>query len=100
MRGTITVGKVELNGDRFCLVVAREDIPVTLYEYKILHYLMTHKGEMQTYDQIISAYRGVEALTSSRGLYTHVSNINRKIGFRFIESIRGIGYIVRKEATA
>lgn len=99
MIGTITVGKIELNGSRLCVVVAGEDIPVTLSEYRILHCLMTNKGETQTYDQITDAYRGEASPVRPKNLTMYISRINQKIGFRFIESVRGVGYLVREEAT-
>jgi len=100
MRDTITVGTVELNGDRFCVVVAHADIPVTLDQFKILHCLMTNKGQILTPQHISDAYRGREGLAVTRNVAAHVSRINQKIGFRFITSVRGVGYRVQDEATA
>ena len=99
MRDTITVGNVELNGGRFCVVVAGEDIPVTLQQFKILRCLMMNRGVILTPEQISDAYREIEGLAATRNVAVHVSRINHKIGFRFIESVYGIGYMVREEAT-
>lgn len=99
MRDTVTVGNVELNGDRYCLVVANEDIPVTLYQFRILYCLMLNKGDALTYDQLIDAYKGGDAVANLRTISNHVSRINQKIGFRFIKSVSGVGYMVREEAT-
>lgn len=74
-------------------------IGLTRLEYRILYYMMQHKGMVVTTDQIYRDTWGEEVMPGADNtVAVHISHIRKKLractGRRFIEPIRGVGYIM------
>ena len=97
-QGTLRVGDLELNEDRW--TVRRADVPVELSptEFRLLAYLMRNQGLMLTRRQLLENVWGWEYAGQSQVLETYVSYLRHKLdplGPPLIYTQRGVGYSLR-----
>ena len=69
-----------------------EPIDLTTTEFQIVAMLARHAGRVFTRAQLLDAARGSSAEVFDRAIDSHVKNIRRKLGARYVESVYGIGY--------
>jgi two-component system phosphate regulon response regulator PhoB len=81
--------KVHVNG---------KPLDLTLIEFKLLHLLATHKGDVIERDVILKNVWGYTELVRTRTLDTHVKRIREKLGdeAEWLQTSRGYGYVFRK----
>lgn len=105
LRRTMSVGPEELRYKDIALDLKEHTVSVggeivyfTLREFEILQELMQSPGEVITRKSLITKLWGYDFYDDSRIVDTHMKNIRKKLGiYDYIETIRGIGYKLRKE---
>lgn len=76
-------GKVTLNG---------EPVKLTAQEYKLLSYLMHHKGKVVSRTELIEHIYDQDFDRDSNTIEVFVTRIRKKLGADVISTIRGLGY--------
>lgn len=68
--------------------------PVSLSrrEYAILHALMAHPGRIFSKSQIEEKLYGWQEEVESNAVEVHIHHLRAKLGFRLIQTVRGLGY--------
>jgi len=91
----ITIGEVQV--DTVGKGVSLSGVPVVLTarEYAIVELLALRRGAVVTKTQIYDHIFDENEDTMSNLLEVHVSNIRKKLGKDFIETRRGLGYIIQ-----
>jgi len=71
-----------------------EDIKLTNMEFRILHFLASHRGWAYTRTQIVSAVRGEDFAVTDRSVDTIIVGLRKKLGkhAHYIETVRSVGY--------
>ncbi|HKU19145.1 MAG TPA: response regulator transcription factor [Candidatus Saccharimonadales bacterium] len=93
-------GNVFMSGPLALDVVSKEvkvaDKPahLTAKEFQLLEYLLRHKGEVVSKDQLLDHVWADEARVQHNTVETFVANVRKKIGETIIETVRGHGYKV------
>ena len=90
-------GDVSVDFKKHEVVRAGEKLHLTLSEYKVLKYLIEHRGETVTRDDLLDE-AWEDAVVSPRTIDPHIVHLRKKIekdpsNPEFIQSVRGIGYI-------
>ncbi len=91
---TLTSGEFSLD------VVAKEahtagkPVHLTAKEFQLLEYLLRHKGEVVSKDQLLDHVWTDEARVQHNTVETFVANVRKKIGEEVIQTMRGHGYKV------
>lgn len=74
-------------------------IELTPKEFELLYYLIQHKGEVRTREDIITDVWGYEFVGDTNIVDVYIRYLRQKIekGFpgKFIHTIRGVGYLVK-----
>lgn len=88
------IGDLEINHARHACTIAGEVIQLTLAEYRLLHYLISHPGHAFTRQDLLPHVVGEGVYVIDRNIDVHVRNLRRKIGdyAPCIVTVRGIGY--------
>lgn len=75
----LTVGELMLDSKTH--TVNKQGTPISLSptEYEILYFLMLHKGEFVSFDQIYQAVWQRSSLGDVRALFVHISHLRQKI---------------------
>lgn len=66
----------------------------TATEFRLLHFLASHRGRVFTRDQLLNRIIGEDANVIDRNIDVHIRAIRKKLGESqyLIETIRGVGY--------
>jgi two-component system phosphate regulon response regulator PhoB len=79
---------------KFQLSIDGSPIELTKSEFKILHFLASHRGWVYTRYQIVDAIRGDKYVVTERAIDVQVTGLRKKLGNHadLIETVRGVGY--------
>lgn len=92
------VGDISLDVNRGMVFCGGRPVELSGRKYQILEYLMHHKGQILTRDQIHEGVWGESTLVVSNSVDVHVSHLRKKLEEfspkRSILSIRGRGYLM------
>jgi len=74
-------------------------VELTPKEYELLFYLIQHKGEVRTREDIISDVWGYEFVGDTNIVDVYIRYLRQKLekgfGTKFIHTIRGVGYLAK-----
>jgi two-component system OmpR family response regulator len=74
------------------VVVSKQPVHVTAKEFQLLEYLLRHKREVVSKDQLLDHVWADEARVQHNTVETFVANLRKKIGDDIIQTVRGHGY--------
>lgn len=91
--GTILeAGELELDTVAKAVRVDGHDIHLTAKEFQLLAYLLLHKGEVLSKDQLLDHVWADEERVQHNTVETFIANVRKKIGNDIIQTVRGYGY--------
>ena len=96
-----TFGDVELNFKKYSARKSGQALDLSAREFEILHYLIRHRGEIVTRDQLLDEVWGYDSSPITRTIDNHIARLRQKIerdpskpqhiitvhrlGYRFVE---------------
>lgn len=83
---------VRLDEDAHKVWVDDNLLDLTAIEFDLLRTLMAHSGQALTREQLLEHVWGLDYFGEIRVVDVHIGHIRKKLGDRFIETVRGIGY--------
>lgn len=85
---------LSVDADNYKVMVAGEEVSLTLKEFELLKLLLKHRGTVLTRDRIIETVWGYEFGGETRTVDVHIRTLRIKLGTAgaYIETVRGIGY--------
>lgn len=94
---TVVFGDVEVILDENRCIKAGEEVSLTLKERQILMELIDAQGITVIRADIIETVRWEDAIFESDGkLDVYIANLRKKLGKELIETVKGVGYRVKK----
>jgi DNA-binding response OmpR family regulator len=99
-RGTQAIRHLDLTLEPGSLTVRRGDETIRLSqrECAVLLDLLEHRGTALSRARLEENLYGWNEEVESNAVEVHVHNLRRKLGADLIKTIRGVGYLIRKEA--
>ena len=96
----LTVGDIELNMATHEVTRAGRQIDLTVTEYNLLHLFMSHVGQALDRQTILNQVWGYDFLGETNIIEVYVRYLREKIenspsSPRYIQTIRGVGYIMK-----
>ncbi len=73
------------------------DVPMTRMELGLLAVLLEHPGRVFSREELLNQVWGYERTPTTRTVDTHIVQLRTKLRADLIESVRGIGYRLRRE---
>lgn len=92
----ISIGDVKLDTLSHRLHVNDNDVELPKKEYMVLKALMENAGRIRARAQIEDQLYQWGEEASSNAVEVHISNVRKKLPAQFIQTIRGVGYMVNK----
>lgn len=86
-----------LDQESYRLYEGGEEITVTTREFEILKMLLMNQGRVMTRQIFIDQIWPFDFDGDDRVVDTHIKNIRKKMNVDYIETIRGVGYLIAKE---
>jgi len=95
----LTLGDLALNASSRQVTRAETVVELTKTQYDLLEYLLRNRDIVLTRDQILSSVWGYEYAGNSNIVDVYVRYLRNRIRdteeSRIIETVRGIGYVIR-----
>lgn len=90
----IKTGVIKVDHKARKVFIDGELVALTLKEYELLIYLMTHKNQALSREQLLEQIWGMDYLGSLRTVDTHIKTMRMKLGpaSDYIQTVWGIGY--------
>ena len=91
----ITAGDITMDTDNYTVSCGGQLCEMPHKEFELLHYLISHKDQVLTRNQIMSAVWGFDGATDSRTINVHIKRIRSRLGGSDkweIATIWGVGY--------
>jgi two-component system alkaline phosphatase synthesis response regulator PhoP len=88
-------GGLEIDLKKYSVALHGSPIKLTPNEFKILHLLASHPGQILTREQLLDDLQGI-ASSMDRSVDSHIKNLRKKLedasGESMIETVYGVGY--------
>jgi two-component system OmpR family response regulator len=88
----LVAGDVRLDTRSGRVTLAGEPVKLTAQEYKLLSYLMHHKGKVVSRTELIEHIYDQDFDRDSNTIEVFITRIRKKLGADLITTIRGLGY--------
>lgn len=99
----VRIGNLELDTKTRRVYLGKRQLQLTAKEYALLEYLMRHPDQVLDREQISEHLWGFEFDSFSNVVDVHIKNLRKKLNGRrkqdVIETVRGMGYRLRANAT-
>ena len=97
----LTVCGVTMDTDRHEVTCNGESIELTNREYELVHVLMENKNIVMDREKLMNRVCGYDYIGETNIIDVYVRHIRSKIddvyGIRFIQTVRGVGYVIKDE---
>lgn len=94
----IVIGDVVLDTHSLEVTVAGESVAMSRREYMLLKSLMESANKVQTREMLDSKLYSWGEEVSSNTVEVHIHNLRKKLPVGFIQTVRGVGYVIKKQA--
>lgn len=95
----IKFGVFTIDTDSYQVKKKDKMISLTLSEFGILRRLVSNRGKVLTRNQLLDDVQNEEAFIVDRNIDVHIASLRKKLGpnFRWIETVRGVGYRIKED---
>ena len=94
----IRYGDLLLTPENLIVTRGEEQIHLSARECAILTDLLEHRGTARSRARLEEGLYGWNEEVESNAVEVHVHNLRKKLGSDLIKTIRGVGYLIRKDA--
>jgi two-component system OmpR family response regulator len=93
-------GPVTLDPRTSRVLLNGEPIRLTSHEFRVLSYLMHHRGRVISQSELIEHIYAQRFDRDSNTVEVFIARLRRKLGSSFIETVRGLGYRISTEGAS
>lgn len=93
----ITIGPVRMDTRQMMVSVDGTTLDLTPLEYRLLSYLMHHKGRVISQLELTEHVYGEDVERDSNVIEVLIARVRKKLGVDLVKTRRGYGYIVDGE---
>ena len=97
----LTIGELKLDLNKHIVTYKDEIIDLTKREFDLLHYLMENRNVVLTRERIVETVWGYDYMGDTNVVDVYIrylrSKIDEKYNKKFIQTIRGVGYLIKNE---
>ncbi len=95
----LTVQGVRLEPDSRRVSVDGEEVELTRKEFDLLHCLMAHQGKVMNRSELLNAVWSYDFAGETNSVDVYIrflrSKIDERYSLKLIETVRGVGYVIR-----
>lgn len=92
----LTIGEVTLDNISHQVLVSNKVVDLSRREFMVLKALMENMGRVQTRDSLESKLYSWGEEVASNTIEVHIHHLRKKLPDKFIQTLRGIGYIIKQ----
>ncbi|MGM9594295.1 MAG: response regulator transcription factor [Candidatus Onthomonas sp.] len=91
----LTAGEVALDPESRTVTRKGEPVSLTRREFDLLQYLLENPNRVLTREQLLSQVWGFDYAGETNAVDVYISFLRNKLGSGVVETVRGVGYILR-----
>lgn len=91
----LTAGEVALDPESRTVTRKGEPVNLTRREFDLLQYLLENPNRVLTREQLLSQVWGFDYAGETNAVDVYISFLRNKLGASVVETVRGVGYILR-----
>jgi len=96
-KSILRVGDLEIDTSSMTIEAFGQNIPTTVREFRLLEYLIVHRGRVLTRDQLLNGVWKETPFVTPRSVDVYIRRLREKIEEdarhpRYLKTLRGIGY--------
>lgn len=88
----ITIGNISIDRERYLIIQNGKEFSLPRKEFELLLLLVSRPQKVFTRDEIYAAIWGEKIIVGDRTIDVHIRKLREKIGDRFIQTVKGVGY--------
>ncbi len=88
----ITIGNISIDRERYLIIQNGREFSLPRKEFELLILLVSRPQKVFTRDEIYAAIWGEKIIVGDRTIDVHIRKLREKIGDRFIQTVKGVGY--------
>lgn len=100
-KSILTVGKLRLDCKKYEVYYGEEYIALTKKEFQLIQYLLIHKNEAISREELLNNVWKYDYLGDTNVIDVYIRYIRQKIDTKYnvkiINTVRGVGYIIKDE---
>ncbi|MET0135797.1 MAG: winged helix-turn-helix domain-containing protein [Kibdelosporangium sp.] len=89
---------LRIHTDSRRVVVRDSPVELTRLEFDLLLYLCRHHGRVHRREALLAEVWGIPEHLGTRTVDVHIRRLRHKLGYDVITTVRGVGYLVDREA--
>jgi len=90
--GKIASGDFVIDKERYLVIKKGKDISLPRKEFELLSLLISKPGKVFTRDEIFDRVWDNNIIVGDRTIDVHIRKLRKKIGEKYIKTVKGIGY--------
>lgn len=98
VKPVITYGDIVLDPASHIVSLGKEEVIISRREFALLQKLLENTGRVISREQLNQALYGWGENIDSNALEVHIHNLRKRFGNKLVKTIRGVGYMIEKEA--
>lgn len=88
----IRVGDLEIDQDRYMVILSGEELHLPRKEFELLTLLAGRPGKVYAREEIYRSVWGNDVIVGDRTIDVHIRKLREKIGEAHIRTVKGVGY--------
>lgn len=93
---SLSFGDLRIDLNTFKCYLEKEEIEVTLKEFNIIKTLIEIYPRVANREFLMDEIWGYDYYGDMRVIDTHIKNIRKKINYKYLKTVKGIGYVLEK----
>jgi DNA-binding response OmpR family regulator len=99
----VSIGALTVDAAEHRVTVDGDEVALTAKEFDLLATMAAEPGVVFSRDRLLESAWGFADFVDARGVDVHIRHLREKLGDaaaspRFVETVRGVGYRIRKDA--
>jgi len=83
---------IEINRSTYGVIINNKSFTFPKKEFELIYLLASNPNTIVTREKIMSSVWGEKIIVGGRTIDVHIRKIREKIGSKFIETVKGVGY--------
>lgn len=96
--GNLAYKELQISEEQRQVFVAGHEIALTPLEFDLLLLFLKNQGRAFTRDELLDLVWGYDFAGNEESVNFHIMNLRKKLNVNYIETVRGVGYKIAKEA--
>lgn len=88
----ISIGNISIDRERYLIIQNGKEFSLPRKEFELLILLVSRPQKVFTRDEIYAAIWGEKIIVGDRTIDVHIRKLREKIGERYIQTVKGVGY--------